>query len=36
RDQAGGDDAKIQLINCNADVNTILTISNFSKLIQIG
>ncbi|MEE3505251.1 MULTISPECIES: STAS domain-containing protein [unclassified Pseudomonas] len=36
RDHAGGDDAKIHLINCNADVNTILTISNFSKLFQIG
>jgi anti-anti-sigma factor len=36
RDHAGGERAKIRLINCNADVNTILTISNFSKLFQIG
>jgi anti-anti-sigma factor len=36
RDHAGGERAKIQLINCGADVNTILTISNFSKLFQIG
>lgn len=36
RDHAGGENAKIRLINCNQDVETILTISNFSKLFQIG
>ncbi|MDB5984193.1 MAG: hypothetical protein JWQ69_5208 [Pseudomonas sp.] len=36
RDHAGGDHAKIRLINCNSDVHTILMISNFSKLFQIG
>ncbi|WP_397449077.1 STAS domain-containing protein [Pseudomonas sp. NA-150] len=36
RDHAGGENAHIRLINCNSDVHTILTISNFSKLFQIG
>jgi anti-anti-sigma factor len=36
RDHAGGEHANIRLINCNADVSTILTISNFSKLFTIG
>jgi len=36
RDHAGGEDAQVRLVNCSPDVNTILTISNFSKLFQIG
>ena len=36
RDHAGGERARIRLVNCTADVITILTISNFSKLFQIG
>lgn len=36
RDHAGGERARVRLINCSADVVTILTISNFSKLFQIG
>lgn len=36
RDHAGGERAQVRLINCSADVITILTISNFSKLFQIG
>ncbi|HEX8593340.1 MAG TPA: STAS domain-containing protein [Pseudomonas sp.] len=36
RDHAGGERSRIRLINCSADVIKILTISNFSKLFQIG
>jgi anti-anti-sigma factor len=36
RDHAGGERATVRLVNCTADVITILTISNFSKLFQIG
>lgn len=36
RDHAGGDKAVVRLINCTPDVRTILAISNFSKLFQIG
>ncbi|MDY7560739.1 STAS domain-containing protein [Pseudomonas sp. 10B1] len=36
RDHAGGENSKISLINCNKDVGTILTISNFSKLFKIA
>ncbi|WP_028239484.1 STAS domain-containing protein [Stutzerimonas azotifigens] len=35
RDHAGGDDADIHLINCNADVRKILSISNFEQLFKI-
>lgn len=36
RAHAGGGRATVRLENCNADVFKILTISNFSKLFQIG
>lgn len=36
RDHAGGERSRIRLVNCCADVITILTISNFSKLFQVG
>lgn len=35
RDHAGGDSADVQLVNCNADVRKILTISNFEQLFVI-
>lgn len=35
RDHAGGDDADIRLVNCNADVRKILSISNFEQLFKI-
>jgi len=35
RDFGGGDDAAIELINCNPDVRKILTISNFGQLFEI-
>lgn len=35
RDYAGGDDAKIGIINCNEDVLKILSISNFEQLFEI-
>lgn len=35
RDHAGGDDAKISIVNCNDDVKKILTISNFEQLFEI-
>ncbi len=35
RDHAGGDSASIRIINCNADVKKILTISNFGQLFSI-
>ena len=35
RDHAGGDDAKVEIVNCNADVRKILTISNFEQLFTI-
>lgn len=36
RDHAGGERSWIRLVNCSPDVIKILTISNFSKLFQIG
>ncbi len=36
RDHAGGDHARISLVNCNPDVRKILSISNFEQLFQIG
>ena len=35
RDHAGGDHADVQIVNCNADVRKILTISNFQQLFSI-
>jgi anti-anti-sigma factor len=35
RDHAGGDAANIKIVNCNADVKKILTISNFEQLFSI-
>ena len=35
RDHAGGDHAKVSIINCNEDVRKILTISNFEQLFDI-
>jgi len=32
RDHAGGDNAQIEIVNCNEDVKKILTISNFGQL----
>ncbi|MGK0440690.1 MAG: anti-anti-sigma factor [Pseudohongiellaceae bacterium] len=36
KDYAGGDNANIQIINCNDDVRKILAISNFEQLFSIG
>lgn len=36
RDHAGGDHAQVSLVNCNADVRKILSISNFEQLFSIG
>ena len=35
RDHAGGDEAQIQITNCNSDVRRILNISNFEQLFTI-
>ncbi len=35
RDHAGGDHADVEIVNCNADVKKILTISNFDQLFTI-
>lgn len=35
RDHAGGDSADIRIVNSNADVRKILTISNFEQLFTI-
>ncbi len=35
RDHAGGDDADIEIVNCNTEVRKILTISNFEQLFEI-
>ncbi|MFT5691710.1 MAG: anti-anti-sigma factor [Oceanicoccus sp.] len=35
RDYAGGDSAKITILNCNEDVKKILAISNFEQLFTI-
>lgn len=35
RDYAGGDQAKVEILNCSADVKKILTISNFDQLFTI-
>ena len=35
REHAGGDEAKITLINCNEDIKKNLQITNFGKLFKI-
>ncbi len=35
RDHAGGDSGSVEIVNCNADVRKILTISNFEQLFTI-
>ena len=35
RDHAGGDQAEVEIVNCNGDVRKILTISNFEQLFTI-
>lgn len=35
RDYAGGDAGDLEIVNCNADVRKILTISNFEQLFKI-
>lgn len=35
RDYAGGDEAKVSIVNCNEDVKKILSISNFEQLFRI-
>ncbi|MEM7101061.1 MAG: STAS domain-containing protein [Pseudomonadota bacterium] len=35
RDHAGGDNAEVEIVNCNSDVKKILTISNFDQLFVI-
>ena len=35
RDFAGGNDASIQIVNCNDDVKKIFSISNFEQLFDI-
>lgn len=36
RDYAGGDNGKIEIINCGAEIKNILEISNFQKLFKIS
>jgi anti-anti-sigma factor len=36
RDYAGGDNAKIEIINCGPEIKNILEISNFQKLFKIS
>ena len=36
RDHAGGYSADVEIVNCNADVKKILTISNFDQLFTIA
>ncbi len=35
RDHAGGEQARIEIVNCSPDVRKILTISNFEQLFSI-
>jgi anti-anti-sigma factor len=35
RDFAGGDNAQVEIVNCNSDVRKILSISNFEQLFTI-
>ncbi len=36
RDYAGGDNAKMEIINCGGEIKSILEISNFQKLFKIA
>jgi len=36
RDYAGGDNARVELTNCRAEISNILEISNFQKLFKIS
>lgn len=36
RDHAGGDEADVRLVNCNADVRKILSVSNFEQLFVVA
>ena len=36
KDFAGGDEAVVNIINCNSDVKKILSISNFEQLFSIS
>ena len=36
RDYAGGDSAKVEIINCGPEIKNILEISNFQKLFKIS
>lgn len=36
RDYAGGESARMELINCKAEISNILEISNFQKLFKIS
>lgn len=36
RDYAGGDDAKISIINCNSDIKKILVITKLDELFSVG
>jgi anti-anti-sigma factor len=36
RDYAGGDKAKIEIVNCGPEIKNILEISNFQKLFKIS
>jgi hypothetical protein len=35
-DYAGGDKAKIEIVNCGPEIKNILEISNFQKLFKIS
>ncbi len=35
RDYAGGDEASVEIVNCNQDVKKIFSISNFDQLFTI-
>lgn len=35
RDHAGGEQSKVEIVNCSSDVKKILTISNFDQLFDI-
>ena len=36
RDEAGGDDSAIRIVNCNADVDRVLVISNFNQMFEMA
>ena len=35
RDHAGGDNSKVEIVNCNPEVRKILSIASFEQLFQI-